>query len=82
MVSVFLAIYFQVVQAQRSSRLQDSSAAGGKSERFSFAQGAQSVGQKLYSLTREALQQLLALAQKLFTQGRSAEHILEVLMPA
>ena len=64
------------------SLLQNSPAAGGKSERFSFAQGAQSIGQQLYSLTREALQQLLALAQKLLTQGRSAEHILEVLMPA
>jgi hypothetical protein len=64
------------------SLLQNSSVAGGKSDRFSFARGEQSVGQKLYGLTREALQQLLALAQNLFALGRSAEHVLEVLMPA
>ncbi len=64
------------------SLLQRSPCQGGKSERFSFAQDKQSVGQKLYSLTREALQQVLQLVNGLFAQGQSVEQALEVLMPA
>jgi hypothetical protein len=55
---------------------------GGTSERFGFAQGQQTVGQKIYSLTREALGQLLSLAQNWFAQGYSWEQVLEGLMPA
>lgn len=40
-----------------------------------------SVGQHLYSLNREALGQLLSLAQGLFAQGQSCQDILEVIMP-
>jgi hypothetical protein len=55
---------------------------GKKSERFMFANEKQTVGQRLYSLTREAYHQLLHLVQGLFAQGRTSEQVLEVLMPA
>ena len=54
---------------------------GKKSERFAFAKEKQTVGQRLYRLTREAYQQLLHLVQGLFAQGRSCEQVLEVIMP-
>lgn len=55
---------------------------GKKSERFAFANETQTVGQRLYSLTREAYQQLLHLLQGWFAQGRTCEQVLEVIMPA
>lgn len=54
---------------------------GKKSERFAFAQGKQTAGQRLYSLTREVYRQLLSLAQELFAQGQTCEQVLEVMMP-
>ena len=64
------------------SLLQQATCQGKKSERFAFAKHQQTVGQRLYSLTREAYQQLLHLVEGLFAQGRSCEQVLEVLMPA
>lgn len=64
------------------SLLQRVTGSGGKSERFSFANGTQTLGQKLHSLSREALAQVLELAHGLFSNGRSTAQVLEVLMPA
>lgn len=64
------------------SLLQDSPAAGATSERFSFAPTQPTIGQKLYNLTRESLQQLLAFARGLFSLGHSTADVLETLMPA
>lgn len=65
------------------SLLQSAPAGGKKSERFAFAENHQHpIGQKRYTLTREALGQLLHLVQGLFAQGQSQEQILERLMPA
>ncbi len=65
------------------SVLQQASCRGQKSERFNFADHhEQSIGQHLYSLSREAVQQVVALTQTLLTQGQSVEQIMEVLMPA
>lgn len=64
------------------SFLQRVTGSGGKSERFSFAKDTQTLGQKLYSLSREALAQILELARGLFANGQSPSHVLEVLMPA
>lgn len=64
------------------SFLQNAPAAGGNAEKFSFAKSTQSVGQKLYGLTREALQPVLQLAQSLFAQGQDLAQVMEVLMPA
>ena len=46
------------------------------------ADGGQTVGQRLYTLTREALGQLLHLVQSLLARGQTREQVLEVLMPA
>jgi len=65
------------------SLLQRIPAGGKRSERFAFAgEHQQTIGQKLYTLRREALGQLLLLVQGLFRQGQSHAHVLERLMPA
>ena len=63
------------------SLLQQAPASGAETERFAFAQGAMSIGQKVRTLARDALKSLLKLVEQLFAQGHSCEHILEVLMP-
>lgn len=56
---------------------------GRKSEQFSFARENEStIGQQLYSLTREALHNLLEFSQNLLLQGKSTEQIIEVMMPS
>ncbi len=64
------------------SILQRVTGSGQTSERFKFAQEKQTIGQRLYSLYREAFSQLLSLIESLFAQGQSHQQILEVLMPA
>ena len=65
------------------SALQDASCRGQKSERFEFAhQQEQPIGQRVYSLSREAVQQVVEYTQVLMKQGKSVEQIMEVLMPA
>ena len=64
------------------SLLQQAPASGSATERFAFAQGAITIGQKVRTITRDALQSLLQLVEQLFAQGHSCEHILGVLMPA
>ena len=65
------------------SALQTASCSGRKSERLNLAPENQpSIGQRLYTLTREALSNVLALTQNLFAQGKSLEQVLEVMMPA
>ena len=64
------------------SLLQQAACEGKKSERFAFAKDEQTVGQRLYSLTREVYQQLLHLIEGLLAQGRSCQQVLEVIMPA
>jgi hypothetical protein len=64
------------------SRLQQAPASGSATERFAFAQGAITIGQKVRTIARDALKSLLKLVEQLFAQGHSCEHILEVLMPA
>ena len=65
------------------SVLQQAKSAGGKSEKFNFARdNEQSIGQKLYQITRESVQQLVELTQELFAQGSCVEQVMEVIMPA
>ncbi len=40
------------------------------------------IGQKLYSLTREAFGQLLSLVQTWLATGQSCDKVLDILMPA
>ena len=62
--------------------LQQAPASGSETERFAFAQGTITIGQKVRTIARDALQGLLKLVEQLLAQGHSCEHILEVLMPA
>jgi hypothetical protein len=64
------------------SLLQRTPASGAETERFAFAQGHETVGQRVRTLARDAFHGLLRLVERLLAQGRSCEHILEVLMPA
>jgi hypothetical protein len=65
------------------SLLQRRPGGGRKSERLAFAANPQqTVGQKLSTLHRDALGQLLQLVHGLFAQGHPCEHVLERLMPA
>jgi hypothetical protein len=65
------------------SALQQASCSRQKSERFNFAdERAQPIGQRLYSLSREAVQQVVEFTQTLLSQGKSVDQIMEVLMPA
>jgi len=64
------------------SLLQQAPASGSATERFAFAQGHITIGQRVRTIAREALQSLLKLVEQLLAQGHSCEHILEVFMPA
>jgi hypothetical protein len=64
------------------SLLQQAPASGSETERFAFAQGTITIGQRVRTIARDALQSLLKLVEQLLAQGQSCEHILEVLMPA
>jgi len=63
------------------SLVQCAPASGSTSERFTFAQGERTVGQRVRTIARDALHGLLKLVEQLLAQGRSCEQILEVLMP-
>jgi len=63
------------------SLVQRAACSGGKSERFEFADEKATVGQKVYTIAREALAGVLQLAQGLFAQGRTCDQVLKVLMP-
>jgi hypothetical protein len=63
------------------SILQRVTGSGQTSERFKFAEEKQTIGQRLYSLHREAFSQLLSLIEGLFAQGQSHQQILQVIMP-
>jgi hypothetical protein len=64
------------------SLVQRAPASGAETERFAFAQGEPTVGQRVRTIAREALHSLLKLVERLFAQGHSCAHVLEVLMPA
>ena len=64
------------------SFIQRASARESKSERYEFANGEITIGQKCRAIGREVLGCLLKLAKRLFSEGKSSEEVLEVLMPA
>lgn len=64
------------------SLVQRAACSGGKSERFEFADEKATVGQKVYTIAREALAGMLQFAQGLFAQGRTHDQVLQVMMPA
>ena len=65
------------------SILQSASCCGGQSERLQWASEQEpSIGQRLYSLSREALENLLQFCHSQFRQGHCVEQVLEVIMPS
>ena len=64
------------------SFVQRAPVAASTSERFAFAQGQVTVGQKVRTIARQAVEGLLKLVERLLARGHSCEHILDVLMPA
>jgi hypothetical protein len=52
------------------------------SEKFAFADGDITCGQRLKAIAREVFRTVLTFARHLFEQGKSCQHVLEVLMPA
>jgi hypothetical protein len=57
-------------------------AVASKSERYEFAEGRITCGQKCRAIRREVLRATLALWQRYFTEGKTCEQVLELLMPA
>jgi hypothetical protein len=54
----------------------------GERDRMLAADEKATVGQKVYTIAREAMAGVLQFAQGLFAQGRTCGQVLEVLMPA
>jgi len=52
------------------------------SERYAFAEGQITFGQKWRAIGREVMRSLLELMKHLFTEGKSCADVLELLMPA
>ena len=64
------------------SFLQRIAVPGSTSERFAFAKGKATIGQKERAFVREVFKTMLEKIQRLFQNGHSVEQVLEVLMPA
>ena len=64
------------------SLIQRAPVSGSESERFAFAKGKITFGQKCRAIAREIFRSLLQYAKRLFTEGKDCDQILEVLMPA
>lgn len=65
------------------STLQQATCGGRKSERFNLTlENESTIGQRLYTLTREALDNFLQFALSLWLQGKSTQQVLEVIMPS
>jgi hypothetical protein len=52
------------------------------SEKFAFAEGKITCGQRVKAIIREVFRNLLTLVKYLFEGGKSCQHVLEMLMPA
>ena len=64
------------------SLVQRAPVAESKSERYAFAAGKKTYGQKCRAIYREALRSWLKLCKRYFAEGNSCDEVLEVLMPA
>jgi hypothetical protein len=64
------------------SMVQRAPARESKSERFAFAEGQITYGQKCRAIGREVMRSLLELIKQLLAQGKSCDAVLEVLRPA
>jgi hypothetical protein len=64
------------------SLIQQASASGAETERFAFAKGETTFGQRCRTIARDVMQGLLQFVAQLLRQGRSCGEILEMLIPA
>jgi hypothetical protein len=64
------------------SLVQRAPASESTSERYAFAAGKKTYGQKCRAIGREVLRSLLELSKRYFTEGKSCDEVLELLMPA
>jgi hypothetical protein len=64
------------------SLIQRASAAVSESERYKFAKGKVTLGQKCRTIAREVFRSILELSKCLFSEGKSCEDVLDMLMPA
>ncbi len=64
------------------SLVQRAPASESTSERYAFAKGQITYGQKCRTRGREVMRSLLELIKQLFAAGKSCEAVWEVLMPA
>ena len=64
------------------SLIQRTSAPVSKSEKFEFAKGEITLGQRCRTIAREVFRSMLKLSQRLFSEGKSFDAVLDMLMPA
>jgi hypothetical protein len=64
------------------SLVQRAPASGAETERFAFAKGETTFGQRCRTIARDVMHGLLQFVAQLFRQGRSCEEILERLIPS
>jgi hypothetical protein len=64
------------------SLIQQASASGAETERFAFAKGETTFGQRCRTIARDVMHGLLQFVAQLLRQGRSCGEILEMLIPA
>ena len=62
--------------------IQRASVVGSESERFEFARGKTTFGQRCRTIAREVFRSMLELTKRLFTEGKSCDEVLDMLMPA
>ena len=63
------------------SLIQRAPVVASKSERYEFAEGRITFGQKCRTISREVSRAMLALCQRYFAEGKTCDHVLELLMP-
>lgn len=64
------------------SLIQRSSVEESKCERFEFANGKTTIGQRCRKIAREILRSMLELSKRLFSEGKTCNEVLDILMPA
>ena len=64
------------------SLIQRASAPVSESERFEFAKGKTTFGQRCRTIAREVFRSMLELSKRLVAEGKSCDEVLDMLMPA
>lgn len=64
------------------SLIQRAPAVVSESERYEFARGEATLGQRCRTIAREVFRSMLELSKRLFAEGKSCDEVLDMLMPA